>query len=67
MGLTKHLARSRCLVADNLLFAAIAIICKCCVADDANLSALGEGFCLGSIAAGGTSGRPFASCGQGGS
>jgi len=45
MGLTKHLARSRCLVADDLLFAAIVIICKYCVADNANLSAgcaLGE-------------------------
>src|SRR5450631_1988326 len=42
MGLTKHSARSRCLVADNLLFAVIAIICKCCVADDAILSALRE-------------------------
>jgi len=28
MGLTKHLARSRCLVADGVLFAAIVIICK---------------------------------------
>jgi hypothetical protein len=40
MGLTKHLARSRCLVADDLLFAAIAFICKYCVANDANLRAL---------------------------
>jgi hypothetical protein len=40
MGLTKHLARSRCLVADDLLFAAIVIICKHCLTYDANLSAL---------------------------
>ncbi len=30
MGLTKHSARFRCLVADAILFAAIVIICKCC-------------------------------------
>ncbi len=29
MGLTKHSARFRCLVADSVLFAAIVIICKC--------------------------------------
>jgi hypothetical protein len=40
MGLTKHLARFRCLVADELLFAAIALICKRRVVDDANLSAV---------------------------
>ena len=40
MGLTKHLARFRCLVADSLLFAAIVLICKHCVADDTNLSAV---------------------------
>jgi hypothetical protein len=39
MGLTKHSARFRCLVADHILFAAIVIICKCCRACDANLCA----------------------------
>ncbi len=37
MGLTKHSARFRCLVADVVLFAAIVIICKCCLAFDENL------------------------------
>ena len=39
MGLTKHSARSRCLVADWLFSAVAAHFCKWRAADDANLSA----------------------------